>query len=304
MRELREDTFSGNINNNAHENIERVLDIVILFNIPRVTRDANMLRVFPITLTGAVKRWWHDGSPSQIVHSSSNSEGMASIISKLDNLGRVMKKLKENVHAIQVGCQLCDGPHLDKECPLNEDAKSVKEEDDDLLSEDLRASINILSKFMFEHLKIANLKETKMLIKMADMTKKAPLGIVENILVKFYKFLFSLDFVIINVDIKHYWESTNDKKQINITWDNLSANVWIKICYGKVFKITKDRILKAYWKERFGEEDDDTDEGWEDPKKCRENKINAILDTVLDKLDGSWFSGTTKDKDDLDEPTT
>ncbi|GJV76665.1 hypothetical protein Tco_1508249 [Tanacetum coccineum] len=38
-----------------------------------------------------------------------------------------MKKLKENVHAIQVGCQTCEGPHLDKECPLNEEVKSVEE---------------------------------------------------------------------------------------------------------------------------------------------------------------------------------
>ncbi|GJR23693.1 hypothetical protein Tco_0972220 [Tanacetum coccineum] len=67
------------------------------------------------------------GLPSQSICSSNNSDGMAAIVTKLDNLGRDMKKLKENVHVIQVGCQLCDGPHLDKECPLNEDAKSVKE---------------------------------------------------------------------------------------------------------------------------------------------------------------------------------
>ncbi|GJX50662.1 retrovirus-related pol polyprotein from transposon TNT 1-94 [Tanacetum coccineum] len=57
MRELREDTFSENKNDDAHEHMERVLDIVSLFNIPGVSRDAVMLRVFPITLTGAAKRW-------------------------------------------------------------------------------------------------------------------------------------------------------------------------------------------------------------------------------------------------------
>ncbi|GJZ51651.1 phospholipase-like protein [Tanacetum coccineum] len=57
MRELREDTFSGNKNDDAHEHVERVLDIVSLFNIPGVSHDAVMLRVFPITLTGAAKRW-------------------------------------------------------------------------------------------------------------------------------------------------------------------------------------------------------------------------------------------------------
>ncbi|GKD59188.1 hypothetical protein Tco_1296697 [Tanacetum coccineum] len=38
-----------------------------------------------------------------------------------------MKKLKENVHAIQVGCKIYEGPHLDKECPLNEEVKQVEE---------------------------------------------------------------------------------------------------------------------------------------------------------------------------------
>ncbi|GKE25406.1 hypothetical protein Tco_1436918 [Tanacetum coccineum] len=57
MRELREDTFSGNKNNDDHEHVERVLDIVGLFNILGVSHDVVMLRVFPITLTGAAKRW-------------------------------------------------------------------------------------------------------------------------------------------------------------------------------------------------------------------------------------------------------
>nr|GEU90599.1 hypothetical protein [Tanacetum cinerariifolium] len=50
-------TGRGNKNDDAHEQIERVLDIVSLFNISGVTHDAVMLRVFSITLTGAAKRW-------------------------------------------------------------------------------------------------------------------------------------------------------------------------------------------------------------------------------------------------------
>ncbi|GKB31904.1 hypothetical protein Tco_0871305 [Tanacetum coccineum] len=192
MRELREDTFSENKNDDAHEHVERVLYIVSLFNIPGVTHDAFMLRVFPITLTGAAKRYcppsktakqledirnfkrdidsssnsegiaaivnkldslgplsgsgffasflssWSTGKKVQErkrdsdilcaeVTFGSNSKGIATIVNKLDSLGRDMKKLKENMHAIQVGCQTCEGAHLDKECPLNEDVKSIKE---------------------------------------------------------------------------------------------------------------------------------------------------------------------------------
>ncbi|GKC54976.1 copia protein [Tanacetum coccineum] len=64
---------------------------------------------------------------------------------------------------------------------------------------DLGASINVMPKSLFEHLKLADLKETSMVVEMADMTKKAPLGIVENILVKIDKFLFHSDFVVIDM---------------------------------------------------------------------------------------------------------
>ncbi|GKF79106.1 hypothetical protein Tco_0234674, partial [Tanacetum coccineum] len=52
---------------------------------------------------------------------NNNNDRLAGIVSKLDNLGRDMKKLIENVYAIQVGCQLCGGDHLDRECPLSEE---------------------------------------------------------------------------------------------------------------------------------------------------------------------------------------
>ncbi|GJU40434.1 hypothetical protein Tco_1193391 [Tanacetum coccineum] len=192
MRELRDDTFSRNKNDDSHEHVERVLDIISLFNIPGVSHVAIMLRVFPITLTGAAKRsvdrlppgtvdsWdflkkvfiqrycppsktakqleeihnfkqegdetlyqaWeryndlvykcptHDINSHQkqkYIESSSHSEGIAVIVSKLDNLGRDMKKLEENVHAIHVGCQNCGGAHLDKDFPLNKELKSIEE---------------------------------------------------------------------------------------------------------------------------------------------------------------------------------
>ncbi|GKD79836.1 hypothetical protein Tco_1342457, partial [Tanacetum coccineum] len=256
------------------------------------------------------------------------------IVSKLDNLGRDIKKLKENVHAIQVGCQLCDGPLLDKECPLNEDAKGFEEVKyregrsspfngtkyrigppryytrvdnrppyrkkaelgrtheqalgrigtknlDFYAMAELGASINVMPKSMFEHLKLANLKETNMLVEMDDMTKKdvreywASCNPYENECKRGN---------LPGSDVKHYWESTNDDERINLTWDNLSLNDWMKIRYGRICKSTKDRILKDHWKEKSGEEDDNTDEAWEDPEKCGEEKIDAILDTIFDKL--------------------
>ncbi|GJU48550.1 phospholipase-like protein [Tanacetum coccineum] len=64
--------------------------------------------------------------------------------------------------------------------------------------DDLGASINVMPRSIFEHLHLTNLKKRNMLCEMADMSKKAPLGIVENVLVKIDKFLFPSDFVIID----------------------------------------------------------------------------------------------------------
>ncbi|GJS10190.1 putative reverse transcriptase domain-containing protein [Tanacetum coccineum] len=63
---------------------------------------------------------------------------------------------------------------------------------------DLGASVNVLPRNIFEYLKLTNLSKTEMLVEMADMRKKAPLGIVRDILVKIDKFLFPSDFVILD----------------------------------------------------------------------------------------------------------
>ncbi|GJT05563.1 reverse transcriptase domain-containing protein [Tanacetum coccineum] len=240
---------------------------------------------------------WHDGTTSRNIGSSSSNDRLAALVNKLDTLGRDMKKLKESVYAIQVGCQICEGPHLDKDCPLNEEVKQVEEikklqenvkintrnqsaslknletqieqltkeihsnktpdsssrqikivtanqemtvlnklhgvsfileterDTPDALQHqlspkelnpgsftlpctigkfnfyavaDVGASINVMPWSIFEHLHLTNLKKTNMLCGMAYMSKKAPLGIVENILVKIDKFLFPSDFVIID----------------------------------------------------------------------------------------------------------
>ncbi|GJU55702.1 putative ribonuclease H-like domain-containing protein [Tanacetum coccineum] len=57
MSELRCNLFAGTDDEVAHEHVRRVLEITDLFHIPGATRDAVMLRVFPITLTRAAKRW-------------------------------------------------------------------------------------------------------------------------------------------------------------------------------------------------------------------------------------------------------
>ncbi|GJR53649.1 retrovirus-related pol polyprotein from transposon TNT 1-94 [Tanacetum coccineum] len=57
LKELRDNTFNGSEHEDANEHIEKVLEIVDLFHIPKVTQDRIMLRAFPVSLTGAASRW-------------------------------------------------------------------------------------------------------------------------------------------------------------------------------------------------------------------------------------------------------
>ncbi|GJU02827.1 hypothetical protein Tco_1113165 [Tanacetum coccineum] len=170
MRELREDTFSGNKNDDAHEHPLRdgwtdfpqeplIPGISLKMPLSKGTvhhqelptslrRSATLnkketrhytklgngpiLGMTPVQELMAIQTMadhsqkWHDGSSSRSIKGSS-SEGITAIMNKLENLGRDMKKLKENVHAIQVGCQTYEGAHLDKDRPLNEEVKGMEE---------------------------------------------------------------------------------------------------------------------------------------------------------------------------------
>ncbi|GJR52749.1 hypothetical protein Tco_1403270 [Tanacetum coccineum] len=50
---------------------------------------------------------WHDRTTSKNIIISSSKDGLDAL----------------------VGCQICEGPHLDKDCPINEEVKQVEETD-------------------------------------------------------------------------------------------------------------------------------------------------------------------------------
>src|SRR5262249_51113307 len=65
---------------------------------------------------------------------------------------------------------------------------------------DLGASINVMPYKKFKKLEIGELRPTKMSIHLADRTIRHPRGIIENILVRVDKFLFPVDFVVLDMD--------------------------------------------------------------------------------------------------------
>ncbi|GKA65839.1 reverse transcriptase domain-containing protein [Tanacetum coccineum] len=149
MQELREDTFFENKNDDAHEHVEPLSKGIAHRSKPlsnlkksktsskKVTKHYTKLgngSDFGHDTCSSVNgnpnyadhsQKWHDGSSSRNVDNSSNADGITAIVNKLENLDRDMKKLKENIHVIQVECQNCRGAHVDKDRPLSEEVKKA-----------------------------------------------------------------------------------------------------------------------------------------------------------------------------------
>ncbi|GJZ23014.1 DNA-directed DNA polymerase [Tanacetum coccineum] len=68
---------------------------------------------------------WHNGTSR--TRSTETSDRLAAIQAQLNNLGREIKKVNENVYAAQVKCEQCKGPHYTKDCPLKEEGKTLEE---------------------------------------------------------------------------------------------------------------------------------------------------------------------------------
>ncbi|KAK5825723.1 hypothetical protein PVK06_020584 [Gossypium arboreum] len=65
---------------------------------------------------------------------------------------------------------------------------------------DLGASINLMPYKMFKQLALGEPKPTRMSIQLADRSVKYPRGIIEDALVKVDKFIFPIDFVVLDMD--------------------------------------------------------------------------------------------------------
>ncbi|GJU87848.1 reverse transcriptase domain-containing protein [Tanacetum coccineum] len=82
----------GSDNEDANEHIEKVLEIVDLFHVPNITVDQLMLRVFPISLTGAASRWLRNEPTGSI---KTWEDLKTKFLNKYCPPGRTAKKMEE-----------------------------------------------------------------------------------------------------------------------------------------------------------------------------------------------------------------
>ncbi|GKD64439.1 putative reverse transcriptase domain-containing protein, partial [Tanacetum coccineum] len=118
---------------------------------------------------------------------------------KKNNFDKVLKHINDFEHHISI---------------LNEEVRMVQhqyktpnDERDSLLEEtilaDLGASISLMPYSMFLRLNLGDLKPTRMCIELANKTTQFPKGIAENVVVKIDKFIFPVDFVILDMEEDH-----------------------------------------------------------------------------------------------------
>ncbi|GKE68742.1 hypothetical protein Tco_1526814, partial [Tanacetum coccineum] len=89
---LSDQEYSEEEEEDSNEHIEKVLEIVDLFHVPNITVDQLMLRVFPISLTGAASRWLRNEPTGSI---KTWEDLKTKFLNKYCPPGRTAKKIEE-----------------------------------------------------------------------------------------------------------------------------------------------------------------------------------------------------------------
>ena len=68
---------------------------------------------------------------------------------------------------------------------------------------DLGSSVNLIPTTLYKTLRLGKLKDTSMILQLADKSMKMPKGIVENVLVQIGNFYYPVDFVVLDMTMSH-----------------------------------------------------------------------------------------------------
>nr|GEV19911.1 hypothetical protein [Tanacetum cinerariifolium] len=286
LKELRTNTLSSLDHEDANEHIKKVLDIVDLFHIPNITIDQVMLRAFPMFLTGAASRWLRNEPTGSITTWVALK---TKFLMKYCPPDRTVKKMEEinNFHQ-EPDENLYQAWERFKEllmkCPqhylmeMQEPSKKWLNTLRNGTMEHLGASVSVMPLLTYLNLGLGELAHTKLTAELSDKTMKYLKGIVENVLVGIGKFVFPIDFVILDMleDIK--------VPLILETPFLSTARTKIDVFERKItFRVGEERrnqgndlmptIKEGEVIEEFGTRDDELDTGINDYPSYCENEI-------------------------------
>ncbi|GKE11745.1 putative ribonuclease H-like domain-containing protein, partial [Tanacetum coccineum] len=225
FKKLRDNTFSGSDHEDANGHIKKVLEIVDLFHIPNITIDQVMLRAFPMSLTRAASHWLRNKPSGSIITWEDLKTKMQEVVlfyngldvptrQILDSRGVIPSKTvadaKES-YGPQFSEAYSEASHINNSIPRKEkDPGSftlpcfINNVCFDNAFADLGASVSVMPLSTYLNLGLGELAHTKLTVELADMTVKYPKGIAENVLVGISKFVYPVDFIILDMpeDIK------------------------------------------------------------------------------------------------------
>ncbi|GJX23798.1 putative reverse transcriptase domain-containing protein [Tanacetum coccineum] len=169
---------------------------------------------------------WHNGTSRG--RSTETSDGLAAIQAQLNSLGREIKKSRQTTVPFpsHLDSHYCEdeegnyGPKFTKASGASHINNTIprKEKDPgsftlpcfinnacfDNALVDLGASVSVMPLLTYLNLGLGELANTKLVVELADRTMKYPKGIAKNVLVGIGKFIFPVDFIILDMpeDIK------------------------------------------------------------------------------------------------------
>ncbi|GKB34718.1 reverse transcriptase domain-containing protein [Tanacetum coccineum] len=276
MRELRRKLFAGTDDEDAHEHVRRVLEIVDLFHFPGVTHDAVMLRVFPITLKGRALRW-KKRLPAGVINTWDLLE--KEFIWKYCSPFKTAKKLEENRNFKQ---------------EIDETLYHAWERYNDLLYKCPQHDLNCQQKVHIFYTGL-DIFTRRMLDSKGFITLMTPTQALISIQVM--------------ADHSHNWyDETTTKKKINDSPDNIDA---IQESFKEAHP-TKGCPLKKEdkaveqtddeWIREFIENTESNINAIKTTTKNLEEKAYQLTQTVLTNTEEKFKARTTMGKENMKEP--
>ncbi|GKB78366.1 hypothetical protein Tco_0945261 [Tanacetum coccineum] len=141
---------------------------------------------------------------------------------------------------------------------------------------DLGANINIMSESILEELSLADPKNANIIVEITDKTREVSLGIKEDMVkIKMKEQECNLTTSV----SEHLNERPTSQDELSNGGD--SKTHWCEPLGGQ----TREKTLTVEQ---------------EDPEKCGETKTRAIIWAMINELPEEWFSGVSRDMDDLE----
>ncbi|GJT56843.1 ribonuclease H-like domain-containing protein [Tanacetum coccineum] len=205
LKELHKNPFCGLEHEDANEHIKKVLEIVDSFHIPNITQDQLMLRAFPVSLTGAMSKVLQErGFGSLPSSTKTNTRDQVKLISNATTDLSEIRRMEFDPYVEARGVKILEAydhtlPQKEKDpgsftlpCFINNVCfnKALV---------DLGAGVSVMVFSTYTKLGLGILSHTRLTIELADRTIKEPRGIAENVLVRIGKFVFPIDFIILDI---------------------------------------------------------------------------------------------------------